>query len=49
MLGLTEEKLRSAHLPNTTAVKTSDLDSIRGRVDRILALNVLHDSAITRS
>jgi cyclopropane fatty-acyl-phospholipid synthase-like methyltransferase len=43
MLARTQEKLRSASLPNVTAVKTSDLDSIRGRVDRILALNVFHE------
>ena len=43
MLALTQEKLRSAHLPNVTAVTPSLLDSVRGRVDRILALNVLHE------
>jgi SAM-dependent methyltransferase len=43
MLARTQEKVHSANVPNVTAVSPSDLDSVRGRIDRILALNVLHE------
>lgn len=42
MLAYATEKLARAGVPNATAVGPAD-DALRGRADRILALNVLHE------
>lgn len=43
MLGHLRQKLAESDVPNVTAIGPSELALLQGRVDRVLALNVLHE------